>query len=141
MRDMDEAIQQGLPERIRAVADPRTGLALASANVRATVSRAGEGVAVSLAIGYPMATEDLPALREAVAAAVAPLPLAGFEVVPRIAAHAPQPNVALSPHVAGITEDSAHKMAVGAAQGVVDALQGTKPDALLNPEVWDRRRR
>jgi D-3-phosphoglycerate dehydrogenase len=51
------------------------------------------------------------------------------------------PNVVLSPHVAGITEDSARKMAVGAAQGIVDALQGAKPEALLNPEVWDRRRR
>jgi D-3-phosphoglycerate dehydrogenase len=51
------------------------------------------------------------------------------------------PNVVLSPHVAGITEDSARKMAVGAAQGVVDVLQGRKPEALLNPEVWARRRR
>ena len=51
------------------------------------------------------------------------------------------PNVVLSPHVAGITEDSARKMAIGAAQGVVDALQGRKPEAMLNPEIWDKRRR
>lgn len=51
------------------------------------------------------------------------------------------PNVVLSPHVAGITEDSARRMAVGAAQGVVDALAGRKPEAILNPEVWERRRR
>ena len=50
-------------------------------------------------------------------------------------------NVVLSPHVAGITEDSARRMAVGAAQGVVDVLQGRKPEAILNPKVWDRRRR
>ena len=49
-------------------------------------------------------------------------------------------NVILSPHVAGITDDSARKMAVGAAQGVVDVLAGRKPDAILNPEVWGRRR-
>ena len=49
-------------------------------------------------------------------------------------------NVVLSPHVAGITEDSARKMAVGAAQGVVDVLEGRRPEAILNPEVWDRRR-
>lgn len=51
------------------------------------------------------------------------------------------PNVVLSPHVAGITEDSARRMAVGAAQGVVDALAGRRPEAILNPEAWDRRRR
>ncbi|HEU5321294.1 MAG TPA: NAD(P)-dependent oxidoreductase, partial [Methylomirabilota bacterium] len=51
------------------------------------------------------------------------------------------PNVVLSPHVAGITEDSARRMAVGAAQGVVDALAGRRPEAILNPDVWDRRRR
>ena len=51
------------------------------------------------------------------------------------------PNVVLSPHMAGITEDSARRMAVGAAQGVVDALAGRMPQATLNPEIWDRRRR
>ncbi|MBL8662572.1 MAG: hydroxyacid dehydrogenase [Candidatus Odyssella sp.] len=51
------------------------------------------------------------------------------------------PNVVLSPHMAGITEDSARRMAVGAAQGVVDALAGRKPEAILNPEAWDGRRR
>jgi D-3-phosphoglycerate dehydrogenase len=49
-------------------------------------------------------------------------------------------NVVLSPHVAGITEDSARRMAAGAAQGVVDVLAGRKPEALLNPGVWNRRR-
>jgi len=140
MRDMDEAIQQGLPERIRAVADPRTGLALASANVRATVSRAGEGVAVSLAIGYPMATEDLPALREAVAAAVAPLPLAGFEVVPRIAAHAPQPNVALSPRVRNIIAVGAGKGGVGKSTVAVNIALALAADGarvgVLDADVY-----
>ena len=51
------------------------------------------------------------------------------------------PNVVLSPHVAGITEDSARRMAVGAAQGVVDTLAGRRPEAILNPDVWERRRR
>jgi len=51
------------------------------------------------------------------------------------------PNVVLSPHVAGITEDSARRLAIGAAEGVLDVLAGRKPEALLNPEIWDRRRR
>ena len=51
------------------------------------------------------------------------------------------PNVVLSPHVAGITEDSARRMSVGAAQGVVDLLAGRKPEAMLDPTVWERRRR
>jgi len=42
--------------------------------------------------------------------------------------------------VAGITEDSARRMAVGAATGVVEALAGRRPEALLNPEIWERRR-
>ncbi|HEU4993051.1 MAG TPA: P-loop NTPase, partial [Luteimonas sp.] len=109
---MDEAIQQDLSRRIAAVADPRTGLPLSGAGVRPRVTAAGDGVAVSLATGFPVATEDLPALQEAVAAAVAPRPLAGFELAPRIVAHAPQPNVALSPRVRNI-------IAVGAGKGGV----------------------
>jgi len=109
---MEDAVQQVSPERIAAVADPRAGLALAEAGVRPRVSATGGGVAVSLPTGYPVATEDLPALREAVAAAIAPVPLAGFELVPRIAAHAVQPNVALSPRIRNI-------IAVGAGKGGV----------------------
>lgn len=50
------------------------------------------------------------------------------------------PNVVLSPHVAGITEDSARRLALGAAEGVLDVLAGRKPEALCNPEMWERRR-
>jgi len=140
MGGMDEAIQQALPERIRAVADPRTGLSLGSAGVRATVSRAGDGVAVSLAIGYPMASEDLPMLREAVAAAVAPLPLAGFEVVPRIAAHAPQPNVVLSPRVRNIIAVGAGKGGVGKSTVAVNLALALAADGarvgVLDADVY-----
>ncbi len=51
------------------------------------------------------------------------------------------PNVVLSPHVAGITEDSARRLALGAAEGVLDVLAGRRPEALMNPEMWERRRR
>jgi D-3-phosphoglycerate dehydrogenase len=51
------------------------------------------------------------------------------------------PNVVLSPHVAGITEDSARRLALGAAEGVLDVLAGRKPEALCNSEMWERRRR
>jgi len=51
------------------------------------------------------------------------------------------PNVVLSPHVAGITEDSTRRLALDSVRGVLDVLAGRKPEALCNPEVWDRRRR
>ncbi len=137
----DEAIQQALPERIAAVADPRTGLALSSAGVRPRVAAAaGGGVAVSLGTGYPVASEDLPALRDAVAAAVAPAPLAAFEVVPRIAAHAPQPNVALSPRVRNIIAVGAGKGGVGKSTVAVNLALALAADGarvgVLDADVY-----
>ena len=44
-------------------------------------------------------------------------------------------NVVLSPHTAGSTE------AVASADIVVAALSSRRPENLLNPEVWERRRR
>jgi ATP-binding protein involved in chromosome partitioning len=140
MRGMDEAIQRALPERIAAVADPRCGATLASAGVRPRVTAAGDGVAVSLVTGYPVATEDLPALREAVAAAIAPTPLAGFEVVPRIQAHAPQPNVALSPRVRNIIAVGAGKGGVGKSTVAVNLALALAADGarvgVLDADVY-----
>ncbi|MCK8827422.1 hydroxyacid dehydrogenase [Natroniella acetigena] len=44
-------------------------------------------------------------------------------------------NVICSPHNAALTEESKIKMATHAAQGVVDCLNGKKPEYLVNPEV------
>jgi ATP-binding protein involved in chromosome partitioning len=141
MRGMDEAIQQGLPERIAAVVDPRAGLALSSGGVRPRVTAAAAGgVAVSLATGYPVATEDLPALRDAVAAAIAPMSLAGFEVVPRIQAHAPQPNVALSPRIRNIIAVGAGKGGVGKSTVAVNLALALAADGarvgVLDADVY-----
>jgi ATP-binding protein involved in chromosome partitioning len=137
---MDEAVQQDLSRRIAAIADPRTGLALSGAGVRPRVAAAGDGVAVSLATGFPVATDDLAALREAVAAAVAPLALAGFELVPRIAAHAPQPNVALSPRVRNIIAVGAGKGGVGKSTVAVNLALALAADGarvgVLDADVY-----
>ena len=46
-----------------------------------------------------------------------------------------------SPHTAGGTEESLHRIALSTADCVLDVLAGRQPDGLLNPEVWNRRRR
>lgn len=50
-------------------------------------------------------------------------------------------NVLITPHMAGITEESMARMGVGAAQEVVRALSGGLPANLCNPEVLDAYRR
>ncbi|MCW5772605.1 MAG: hydroxyacid dehydrogenase [Rhodospirillaceae bacterium] len=50
------------------------------------------------------------------------------------------PNVVLSPHVAGITEDSARRMAIDVAEGTLAVLAGERSATMLNPEMWERRR-
>lgn len=50
------------------------------------------------------------------------------------------PNVTLSPHNAGLTQDSTRDMGVRIAEYVLQALAGEKPPTLLNPQIWDRRR-
>ncbi|TAM57591.1 hydroxyacid dehydrogenase [bacterium] len=50
------------------------------------------------------------------------------------------PNVTLSPHNAGLTEDSTRDMGLRVADYVLQALAGEKPPTLLNPQIWDRRR-
>jgi D-3-phosphoglycerate dehydrogenase len=51
------------------------------------------------------------------------------------------PNVVLSPHTAGNTVEAARALALASADIVIAALSGRKPEAFLNPGVWDRRRR
>jgi D-3-phosphoglycerate dehydrogenase len=43
-------------------------------------------------------------------------------------------NVILTPHVAGLTNESSIRMAVGAAEAVLDALEGRTPAHVFNRE-------
>ena len=51
------------------------------------------------------------------------------------------PNVVLSPHVAGVTEESLRDMALGAARLVDDVFAGRRPPTLLNADIWEDRKR
>ena len=44
-------------------------------------------------------------------------------------------NIILSPHSAALTQECVIRMAVGAAEGVVDVLTGKTPQFVVNPEV------
>ncbi len=50
------------------------------------------------------------------------------------------PNVLLSPHCAGISQESAEVMSRVSAEEVVRVLRGDRPANFINPEVWERRR-
>jgi D-3-phosphoglycerate dehydrogenase len=45
-------------------------------------------------------------------------------------------TVIVSPHTAGVTNQSRHTIAQIAAEQLLDILDGKKPPRLLNPEVW-----
>jgi len=49
-------------------------------------------------------------------------------------------NVIVTPHYCAMTEESLYNMATMVAQGVLDALKGKRPEYLVNPEVWEKRR-
>jgi D-3-phosphoglycerate dehydrogenase len=44
-------------------------------------------------------------------------------------------NIILSPHSAALTQECVIRMAVGAAEGVVDVLTGKRPQFVVNPEA------
>lgn len=48
------------------------------------------------------------------------------------------PNVILTPHMAGITEESMLRMGQGVVSEVTRILVGARPQNFCNPEVWDR---
>lgn len=50
-------------------------------------------------------------------------------------------NVVLTPHIASSTRSTREAMARLAMRNLGDALAGRRPPSLLNPEVWDARRR
>jgi len=45
-------------------------------------------------------------------------------------------NVLLTPHAAGLTEESMARMSRGAAEEVLRLLSGERPLNVVNPEVW-----
>jgi len=45
-------------------------------------------------------------------------------------------NVITTPHISYYSAESEYEMQAGAAKGVVDVLQGKKPENLINKEVW-----
>ena len=47
-------------------------------------------------------------------------------------------NVVLSPHAAGLTEESVKRMSQGAAEEAVRLLAWERPVSLCNPEVWEQ---
>lgn len=49
-------------------------------------------------------------------------------------------GLVLSPHIAGATDECLERTAVQTATQVLDVLAGRRPDHLVNPQVWERRR-
>jgi lactate dehydrogenase-like 2-hydroxyacid dehydrogenase len=50
-------------------------------------------------------------------------------------------NVVMVPHIGSASVETRTKMATMAASGAMDVLRGRMPAHLVNPEVWDNRRR
>lgn len=50
-------------------------------------------------------------------------------------------NVIVTPHFCAMTAESLYNMGTMVAQGVLDVLEGQRPEYLVNPEIWDERRR
>lgn len=51
------------------------------------------------------------------------------------------PNVILTPHIASATKEARDKMGEQAVSAILDVLSGKKPENLVNPEVWEKRRK
>ncbi len=50
-------------------------------------------------------------------------------------------NVMVTPHMAAMTDLALVNMAVDVSRGILEALEGKRPEFLCNPEVWEKRRR
>jgi D-3-phosphoglycerate dehydrogenase len=50
-------------------------------------------------------------------------------------------GIVLSPHIGGATEEAMERTALQTAQQVIDVLEGRRPEYLVNPDVWGRRRK
>lgn len=50
-------------------------------------------------------------------------------------------NVVLTPHIGSATRSARRAMVLRAVENLDQVLQGQRPSAVVNPEVWERRRR
>ena len=50
-------------------------------------------------------------------------------------------NVVLAPHIASASHETRLKMCMMAADNLLAVLKGQRPPNLVNPEVWDNRRK
>jgi D-3-phosphoglycerate dehydrogenase len=50
-------------------------------------------------------------------------------------------KVIVTPHLSSFTEDGKRKMGIAVVEGVLDVLEGKKPQFLVNQGVWETRRR
>ncbi|MDB5842131.1 MAG: hydroxyacid dehydrogenase [Herminiimonas sp.] len=50
-------------------------------------------------------------------------------------------NIILTPHAAALTRESSEKMGVGAARQILQLIDGERPEFLVNPQMWERRRK
>lgn len=46
------------------------------------------------------------------------------------------PNVILTPHTAGLTQEASHRMSEGAALQVLQLLNDQRPTNIVNPDIW-----
>ncbi|MEI2416492.1 hydroxyacid dehydrogenase [Orrella sp. JC864] len=58
------------------------------------------------------------------------------EPLPQDHALAGLPNVVLTPHLAGSTVEALRETALQCAQGIIDVLDGRRPENLRNPQCW-----
>lgn len=47
-------------------------------------------------------------------------------------------NIIVTPHIAGITEETARKLSLNAAKQVLQVLKGEKPASLINDHIWEK---
>ena len=50
-------------------------------------------------------------------------------------------NVLVTPHFCAMTEESLYNMGTMVAQGVLDVLEGKRPQYMVNPGIWEKRRK
>ena len=50
-------------------------------------------------------------------------------------------NVILTPHIASATREARNKMGEQAVSSILNVLSGTRPDNLVNKDVWGKRRK
>ena len=50
-------------------------------------------------------------------------------------------NIILTPHAAALTRESSEKMGSGTARQILQLLNDERPEFLVNPEIWEHRRR